>query len=132
MEAQHFKGQWSVGISIFQSLLKWHQSVCEEAHDTEFCEQSTSNAENNSTEKLSVFLKKGYFDMVSGVNSIIPEKKPFNEILTATDKTRNKLISQYQVIVEKVFGRLCTVGTFSQKCKWDKSKYNLFFKLKLH
>lgn len=72
-------------------------------YDTEFCEQSTSNAENISTEKWSILLDKEYFGLGSETISIIQKKKPINRILTATDKNRNKSLSRQRVIVENFF-----------------------------
>lgn len=72
-------------IMIFQIQLKWHLLADENIHDTEFCKQSTSNAENASTEKQSILLDKEYCGLHSEVSSIIPKKKPINDILTAID-----------------------------------------------
>lgn len=92
--------------SIFRSQLKWHQLVCEKIRDMKFCEQSASNAKNNFTEKRSILLDKEYCGLDSEVNSVTKKRKQTNVMLTATDRNRNKSISQDWEIVEKCFGRL--------------------------
>lgn len=60
-----------------------------------------------------ILADEGYSSLKEQIRIIISKKKRVSGLLNVADKNRKKSIFHERIIVENVFGRLCTVGLFS-------------------
>lgn len=62
-----------------------------------------------------ILCDKGYIGLQNDLKVIWTKKKPINDWLSNSDKSRNQYILHVRVLLETIFGRLCSFGLFSQK-----------------
>ena len=71
---------------------------------------------------------KGYRGPGEFLRSVIPRRKPINGHFSIHDEAQNKKISSDRIIVENVFGRLCTNwNILSSKYRWAEKNYDKSF-----
>lgn len=116
------------GIEMFRSNLEWHKcTVLKSGGQYTIDDHGEFSSKYSST--WSILMDKGYTRITDSARAIIVSKKPVNRWQTTQQRVRNEKISSDRVVVENYSGRICTLGLFGLKWRWDEKKYSVFVSL---